>query len=237
MKKIIKLLHNKLVKLLLITLAIALFASGIYIGFRLTKQRHEQLAIIEAENAKQAKQAQELAKKLKLKQAVVAAITQKQELITSEFDLTQTVKWDDSWGSLSLFEKSQDITFYGKGLYIVDLSLVTEEDFAVDDILSTKLLTVTLPKPQIKSIEIIENNTVYSITDTGLLRFGDIKITPYQSQQITSQVKEQMRLTMQEDFYYHQALEHSENSVKDLFQTLLTQSQTEDYIISIKWKP
>lgn len=236
MKKIIKLLHDKLVKLLLITLAIALFASGIYIGFRLTKQRHEQLAIIEAENAKQAKQAQELAKKLKLKQAAVAAITQKQELITSEFDLTQTVKWDDSWGSLSLFEKSQDITFYGKGLYTVDLSLVTEEDFAVDDILSTKLLTVTLPKPQIKSIEIIENNTVYSITDTGLLRFGDIKITPYQSQQITSQVKEQMRLTMQGDFYYHQALEHSENSVKDLFQTILTQSQTEDYIISIKWK-
>jgi hypothetical protein len=236
MKKLSDAIKHKIITILTVITIIALLGLGAYIGIRLTRPHNEDITNIEAKDAKQAKEAKQLAENLKLQKAVVENMTLKQELITSECELSETVKWDDSWGDLALFQKSQDITFYGKGIYTVDLNQVTEQDITVDNVLTTKLLTINLAKPQIKSIEILENDTVYSLTDTGLFRFGDIKITPFQSQEITKQVKAQMRMRMEDDPYYKQALTDTQNSVKDLFRKILTETQTDDYIISVTWK-
>lgn len=236
MKNLSDKILRKTITILTLIVILALLGIGVYIGMRLSQPHNENLTNIEVKDQKQAKEAEQLAENLKLQKAVVENIALKQELITSECDLSETVKWDDSWGNLSLFQKSQDITFYGKGLYTVDLNQITKDDITVENILSTKLVTINLSKPQIKSIEIIENNTVYSLTETGLLRFGDIKITPFQSQEITRQVKEQMRIKMEDEYYYNQALMDTQNSVKDLFQKILTETQTNDYMISVNWK-
>jgi len=153
-------------------------------------------------------------KKFISKETLVKDIKASQKLIVTEIDLRDTEVIDDSWGTLDIFKKYQNIYFYAKGDYTLDLSSLKAEDIIFND--KNNLITVNAPEPLVDMIVIDESKTEYTKTETGLLRFGDIKLSPEDNQLLTSQAKSKIRIMMELDINYQVAKENSKTVLKNL---------------------
>lgn len=155
-------------------------------------------------------------KKFITKEALVTQIKQKQKLITTEVNLSEQITIDNSWGTLSIFKKIQNINFIGTGIYVVDLSSINANDISING----NSISIKSPKPSIEMVTLNEEKTKYSTTEKGLLRFTDIKLSPEEHQQLISLVKNKMKTKMYENQYYNIALNNSKNSIKTLVQSI-----------------
>lgn len=158
-------------------------------------------------------------KKFIAKDAVVKKIQQKQKLITTEVEIKSKVTIDNSWGNISIFKKLQNISFTGKGVYVVDLSLLKSNNISIDS--NNNIITVKIPKPKVELVTIDESKTVYETPEKGLLRFGDIKLTPQEHEIMVENVKKTMTEKMNETEYSDKALTNSKRSMETLIKSIL----------------
>lgn len=168
-------------------------------------------------------------KKTITRDAIVKKIHEKQDLITTEVELNNKIILDDSWGSLDVFKKVISIDFYGTGIYTVDLSKLNKENVLIQP---SKTITFEIPKPKVKSITLNEDKTVFK-TENGLLRFGDIKITPAENQLLNKKAKEKMREQLNQKHLVESSLSNTEKSIKKNIQYIL--SSYDNYNIVIKF--
>lgn len=219
-----------------IIFSLILILLGMFLAFNIInkKEEHRQISLGGPVSANQITDFRETVKKLKLEEATIEKFKQSQELIVMETELNQSITWDESWGNLGIFKKIQEVNFHGNGIYTTDLSQLETEDIDFDYI--QKTIYIKALKPQVKSIELDESKTTYSIPETGLFRFGDIKITPAQNQMITQEVKNQMREKMNATEIYNKALTSAEMSLKDLLKKIISNTELKDYEITIIWK-
>lgn len=219
-----------------IIMSIILVLSGMFLTFYIINHNNKrnEISLTGPVKAGQISDIKEVIQKLKLREVTINQIKQNQELIVMEVDLEQSIKWDDSWGDLDVFKKYQDINFYGIGLYTTDLSKLDSKDI-VFDYLQNKVY-VNVMKPEIKTIEIDEDKTTYKITETGIFRFGDVKITPAQSQMMSQEVKTQMKEKMNNNELYNKALLNTEISIKNLVSKIITDNNIGSYEIVVNWK-
>lgn len=161
-------------------------------------------------------------KKLQLQKSLVESFAEKRELVTFEAELSEMVTWDESWGDIGLFRKSQRVKLYGKGIYVCDLSGFTAADIQIDDNFGTAVLTV--PEPVVKTITIDEGKTEYEDVDKGWLRFGEIKLTQEQHSLMYASVKESMNQQMERKEILEKAKEATQNAVKGLFDEVVKAS-------------
>lgn len=176
--------------------------------------------------------ANDTSKKFITKDALIKKIQQKQKLITTEVEVNAKVTVDNSWGDLDIFKKIQNISFTGKGLYTVDLSNLSSKNISVN--YSTNVLTVTIPEPEVEVITIDDNKTVYETPEKGLLRFGDIKLTPEEHEVMLQNVKKTMQEKMLEETYMDKALSNSKTSMQSLVKSLIGSSKT-SYMVNINF--
>lgn len=167
-------------------------------------------------------------KKFISKETLITQIKQKQKLITTEVNLNEKMTIDNSWGNLSIFKKIQNIDFVGSGVYVVDLYSINSNNI----IINKDSISITLPKPSVEMITLNEEKTIYETPENGLLRFGDIKLSTEEHQQLMSTVKDKMKNKMMEDEYYNKAINNSEKSMKNLINSM---SNT-NYSINIKFQ-
>lgn len=167
-------------------------------------------------------------KKFISKETLITQIKQKQKLITTEVNLNEKMTIDNSWGNLSIFKKIQNINFVGSGVYVVDLYSINSNNI----IINKNSISITLPKPSVEMITLNEEKTIYETSENGLLRFGDIKLSTEEHQQLMSTVKDKMKNKMMEDEYYNKAINNSEKSMKNLINSM---SNT-NYSINIKFQ-
>jgi hypothetical protein len=160
------------------------------------------------------------AKKIIARESLINSIKQKQELIPLEMDLAEKVTIDNSWGNMELFKKVQNIYFAGTGIYSVDLSKLHAE-VATNNVRPGDM-TIVLPKPIVKAISIDEQKTIYETPQTGLLRFGEIKLSPLEMQSVISEAKLKMNEKMQSSEIYEQALNSSELALRNLIKSILS---------------
>ncbi len=172
--------------------------------------------------------------KLILEEVLVKEIKQKQELITMEVELTEEIVWDDTWGQVELFKKSQKVHFTAKGLYVTDLHLLQPEHIQVDRDMPT--MTLYIPRPYVKTITIEEEKTKFEAVQKGWLRFGEIKLTPSQQQIMAQQVKSKMTEKMQGNSMYEDALKNTKRSVQSLLETILQGQGTHAYEVHIEFQ-
>lgn len=158
-------------------------------------------------------------KKFITKDAVVNKIQQKQKLITTEVEIKSKTTIDNSWGDISIFKKLQNISFTGKGVYVVDLSLLKSNNVSIDS--NNNIVIVKIPKPKVELVTIDENKTVYETPEKGLLRFGDIKLTPEEHEIMVENVKKTMTEKMNESEYSDKALTNSKRSMETLIKSIL----------------
>jgi len=167
-------------------------------------------------------------KKFISKETLITEIKQKQKLITTEVNLNEKMTIDNSWGNLPIFKKIQNIDFIGSGVYVVDLSSINYNNISINK----NLISIALPKPSVEMITLNEEKTIYETPENGLLRFGDIKLSTEEHQQLISTVKNKMKSKMMEDQYYNKAIDNSQKSMRNL----ITSMSNANYSINIKFQ-
>lgn len=121
-------------------------------------------------------------------------------------------------------KKVKGITFYGKGSYSLDFSNIDKGNIKIDK--SQNSISITLPKPIVEDVTIYEEKTVYETTTNGLLRFGDIKLSPEQTISISKEVKKLMKDKMVEDELYSSAETNAKSSIEKLLRPLFPNEST-----------
>lgn len=152
------------------------------------------------------------------KETLIKDIKDKQSLITMETDLEETIILNDSWGEFEIFKKLQTIRFYGRCIYSIDLSSLNTD--SIEENKSNGSITITVPNPSIKDIILDENKTLYESPEMGILRFGDITLSPAEYDVILSHIKTRMKEKLSESENINKVKEKSTSSLKSLVSTL-----------------
>lgn len=176
---------------------------------------------------------QNISKKFITKETLVNEIHQKQELVTMEAQMSEKITLDDSWGNFSIFKKVQNITYYGTGTYVIDLSSIKSENIEIDN--NNKKVMVKVPLPSIKDVNINEEKTLYQTPENGILRFGEIKLTAEEHQVMLKNIKDKMLKKMSEPSFLSQASKATEDTLRNLIQTILQNKTNDMYDISIEY--
>lgn len=157
------------------------------------------------------------------KETLIKDIKDKQALITMETELEETITLNDSWGQFEIFKKLQTIHFYGRGIYSVDLSSLTSDSIKED---MKNNITLIVSEPFIKDIILDENKTLYESPEMGILRVGDITLSPAEYDVILSHIKTRMKEKLSETENIDKAKEKSSSSLKAIVSTLCNVDQS-----------
>ncbi|WP_055665167.1 DUF4230 domain-containing protein [Desnuesiella massiliensis] len=215
-------------KVIFISIIAILFTSlGLWGGYKLwvaPKKASEQWVLPNLKNP---------SNKFVTRDSLVTQINQKQEIIPMEADIEQTITFDESWGNLGFFKKVQNVHFFAKGIYAVDMSKISEGNVEINN--DKKSIKVTLPKPYVKSIAINEEKTIYETPQKGILRFGDIKMTPAEYQIVMEDAKKKISEKLSSEEYFGQALNNTEIAVTRLIRSFFSEDTKNNYNIIIEF--
>lgn len=165
--------------------------------------------------------------------AVVGAAEESQELIVMEqpMQLTETLT-HSGLGDLAIFMKTKNVTYYGTGIYTVDLKEIDEDSIEVDN--DKKTVTITVPHAKLKTVNPDYDKIEFEDTELGMFAIFDLRLTAEQQNEIEKSVMEDMKNILSEDQYMKQADEFAEMKTWDTFQPLVS-SVAPDYKLEIKF--
>lgn len=177
---------------------------------------------------------QETTKKFITEETLINQIQQKQQLITMEVEMSEMVTLDDSWGTIDIFKKTQGVKFYGIGTFIVDLSSLHKENISVDN--NSYKVSLKIPQPTVKSVELKEDKTMYQTPENGLMRFGEITLSLEESQMLLKGVKEKMFNKMNNENFISDAKKSSEETLKGLIKAITLNNTDSKYDVEIQFQ-
>lgn len=153
--------------------------------------------------------------------AVLGAASEHQELIVMEQPLSiATTITKAGLGNLPIFAKMKDVTYYGTGVYTVDLSGMDASRILVDE--ETCTVTVKIPHTVLQYVNPELSRTEFEDTEKGLLAFGDIKLTAEETNQLEQSVYDAMRERLDSDDLYEEADRFAKLKTWEIFQPLVT---------------
>ena len=136
------------------------------------------------------------------------------KLIPLEIELSETLTIDNTYFNLDIFKKSKKVTFFANCSYSIDFSNLSKSNFEINNL--TKEIYITIPQIDIFSIDIDESKTIYSDTELGLLRFGDLKFSSEELSSIHQNLNNLFTTKMKTSKFYDQALSNTETSLNKL---------------------
>lgn len=163
-------------------------------------------------------------------ESLVKEIKSVNKIIPLEVELSKLITIDKSWGGFDIFQKYKRIKFFANCSYSIDLSQITTEDIHIDD--KNKKIDITLSNPDIYSININREKTVYEDSSNGLLRFGEIKLTSEEFDSIQEEVFKSFEETMRSDEIYNKVISNTKISLEKLLDQIIS----EDIDINISFK-
>ncbi len=163
-------------------------------------------------------------------ESIVNKIQNTEKIIPLETELTENIIVDNSWGDLDLFKKIKRIQYVGKGDYYLDLSSLDKSQVSIDKL--SKKITVTLEKPKLNKVYLLNDRTLYETTSNGFLRFGEIKLTVEELNIIEREALSRMEKKLNEDSFILIAEQNS----KDLLKKLLSSLTKDEFYVDISFK-
>lgn len=153
--------------------------------------------------------------------AVLGGASEHQELIVMEQPLSiQTTITKAGLGNWAIFSKVKDLTYYGTGVYTVDLSHIDGKHITVDN--DTRTVYIKIPHTKLQYINPDLDKTEFEDTEKGLLAWGDITLTTEEQNELSKSVIEAMRTRLDTEELYEQADEFAVMKTWEIFQPLVT---------------
>ncbi|MGL5085978.1 MAG: DUF4230 domain-containing protein, partial [Clostridium sp.] len=131
-----------------------------------------------------------------------------------EIEFSESIIIDKSWGDFSVFQKFKKVKFFANCSYAVDLSNISSDNIKIDKINST--VDLVLNPPQVFSIDIDEDKTVYEEVNNGLFRFGDVILTSEEHGVIEREVSKSFEKKMKETEIYDKAVANTTVAIENL---------------------
>lgn len=154
-------------------------------------------------------------------EAVLGAASEHQELIVMEQPLSiSTTITKAGLGNLPIFSKMKDLTYYGTGVYTVDLSHIDKAHILVDE--DQKTVLVMIPHAVLQYVNTELNKTEFEDTNNGILAFGDIKLTAEETKLLEESVYNAMYERLDSDDMYEEADRFAKLKTWEIFQPLVT---------------
>lgn len=167
--------------------------------------------------------------KISTKDSIIDKMHNTNKIIPLELELSQSVLVDNSWGDLDILKKYKNIKYFAVCSYMIDLSKISTNDISINN--TNKIISITIPNPQIYLIDFDYDKTKYEESINGLLRFGNISISPEDSIRIERDVKIKLKEKMLEDSVYSKSIKASEESISILLRQILGQ----DFDVSVNF--
>lgn len=156
-----------------------------------------------------------------IKNIIAGQSREKAELIVYEQDLEVESEVSNTLLNISWFQKTQTIHTFGTGIYVVDLSNLTADDITVDE--KTNTITVRVPHVYLKLVNIDITKTTFDDIDRNIFGWGDIKLTPEQTQVLQADVQNVMEEECKKAEYITLAEESGSEQIRNIYLAALSQ--------------
>lgn len=154
-------------------------------------------------------------------QAVLEKASQHQELIVMEQPLSiSTTISKAGLGNLAIFSKTKNVTFYGTGVYTVDLSHIDSDHMTLNE--DEKTLYLKIPHASLQYINPDLQRAEFEDTQSGMLAFGELKLTAEEQNLLERSVEDSMRERLIQDDIMKNADEFAILKSWEIFQPLIT---------------
>lgn len=170
--------------------------------------------------------------KIDFSDAILGESRTKSDFVVLEQDVTVSTRVSQALANLALFEKSQVIRSYGTGVYVVDLSALSENDIAMDEALAS--VTIQIPHAKLSYVTVDLDRTEYDETQKAIFAFGEIKLTSEQTNILEQNIEDAMREQLTADEILQKADTHALSQVRSLFEPIV-QSVAPDFIVNIEF--
>ena len=170
--------------------------------------------------------------KIDFSNAILGESRTKSDFVVLEQDVSVTTRVSQALANLALFEKSQVIRSYGTGVYVVDLSALSENDIAVDEALTS--VTIQIPRAKLSYVTVDLDKTEYDETQKAIFAFGEIKLTSEQTNILEQNIEDAMREQLTTEEMQQKADTHALSQVRSLFEPIV-QSVAPDFIVNIEF--
>ncbi|MGL5354258.1 MAG: DUF4230 domain-containing protein, partial [Clostridium sp.] len=147
-------------------------------------------------------------------QSLINEIRTVNKIVPLEIEFSESIIVDKSWGDFSVFEKFKKIKFFANCSYAVDLSNASSDNIKIDKLNGS--VNLTLPPPEVFSIDIDEDKTVYEEVNNGLFRFGDVTLTSEEHGVIEREVSNSFEKKMKEPEIYDKAIANTTVALEKL---------------------
>lgn len=163
-------------------------------------------------------------------ESLINEIRSVNKIIPLEVEFSETIIIDESWGNFSAFEKFKKIKFFANCSYSVDLSTISEDDIKINKLKSE--VELTLNPPVVFSVDLNEDKTTYEEVNSGIFRFGDVKLTSEEYGIIEREVSESFEKKMDDPEIYDKAIINTTSSLE----TLLSQITNNELSVKVIFK-
>lgn len=165
--------------------------------------------------------------------AVLKEASRHTELVVMEQPLEiSTTVTKAGLANLQIFSKVKTITYYGTGVYTVDLSQLKKDKIVVDA--EKKEVKIVIPHSCLQYIEPDLDKTEFEDTEKGLLSFGDIKLKTEDQNRLMQAVRDSMKERLTKEDVFEQADEYAQMSTWQIFQPLIS-AVSPEYTVEIEF--
>ena len=167
------------------------------------------------------------------KDPILLAHGKDSRLIVHTAHLSETISIaNEGLGGWAWTSAYQDIVFEGDAQYTVDLSHLSEADFAVNNELKT--LTVRIPYAVLSPINIPADQIKFRDVVKGWAAPKDIKLTAEENAQLTIQVNEKMKAKLIDENIIAVANENAKTVVADLLSVTVQSIDPEFTVVVVQ---
>lgn len=122
--------------------------------------------------------------------------------------------------NLPVFKQTKAIIFHGEGTYSVDLTSLSSSDFVIDK--EEKSITIMIPRPQL-TVSLLPEKTEFFDSSNGILRFGEMEISPEAMTTLQTQGKAKILEILQNDQNtWNTAIKFAKLSVKEIYEPIVS---------------
>lgn len=157
-----------------------------------------------------------------VKESVIETVKELSKLEILEMQLNKTIRLKEG----KYFKKQQDVKYGIIGKYILDLSKISAENVLING--NEIIIFITEPECE---VNINDNNTQFGDVERSFMAFGDLELTPEESNQIHKNLKDSILEEMNLDENMNVAKEKASTSIEKTLSTLTKNN----YSVEVRW--